>query len=110
MKGVSSEMEKIYIGMFSCVTRAIHLYLMTDLTATAFICAARRGTPAMVILHNAKTFKAPSKVLTKLSSDSSFVKKQNRVELQFGKGIFLRKVFGNARLKFDELLTILLEV
>ena len=47
--------------------------------------AARRGTPALVILDNAKTFKASSKVLTKLSSDSEVIAhlSKNRIEWRF---------------------------
>ena len=55
-------MEKVYIALFSCcVTRAIHLELVEDLSAAAFRrClrrfAARYGTPALIVSDNAKTF------------------------------------------------------
>ena len=135
VKGVSGEMEKVYIALFSCcVTRAIHLDLATDLSATAFIrClrkfAARRGTPSLIVSDNAKTFKAASKVLKTLREDPEVMAHlaKSRVEWRFNLekapwwgGFYermvgsvkrcLKKVLGNAKLKFDELLTILLEV
>ena len=128
-------MEKVYIALFSCcVTRAIHLDLTTDLSATAFIrClrkfAARRGTPSLIVSDNAKTFKAASKVLKTLREDPEVMAHlaKSRVEWRFNLekapwwgGFYermvgsvkrcLKKVLGNAKLKFDELLTILLEV
>ena len=83
---------KRYIALFSCcVTRAIHLDLTTDLSATTFIrlrkFAVRRGTPALIIADNAKTFKATSKAtqLTRLGEDSEVVAHltKNRIEWRF---------------------------
>ena len=52
-----------------CITRAIHLKLVPDLTTPTFIrClkwfSARRGLPRWIISDNAKTFKASAKVIT----------------------------------------------
>lgn len=65
-------MQEVYIALFSCcMTRAIHLELVGDLSTGAFIralrrFAGRRGTPGLIVSDNAKTFKAANKVLEKL--------------------------------------------
>ena len=65
-------MEKVYIALFSCcVTRAIHLELVEDLSAAAFRRCLRRftarcGTPALFVSDNAKTFQATEKALNEL--------------------------------------------
>ena len=83
----------------------------------------------MIIPDNVKTFKARSKVLNKLFEDNEVKANlaQNRIEWKFilertpwWGGFYermvenvkrcLRKVIGKAKLRFDELLTILLEV
>ena len=62
-KSQTGEMSKVYIALFTCcVTRAVHLDLVTDLTASTFVrClrkfAARRGTPMLIVSDNAKTAK-----------------------------------------------------
>ena len=66
------EMEKVYIALFSCcVTRAVHLELVEDLSAAALRrClrrfTARHGTPALIVSDNAKTFQATEKALNEL--------------------------------------------
>ena len=90
---------------------------------------ARRGTPALVVSDNAKTFKASAKFFRKLYSDPQ-VRNYfdiSRIRWRFNLdrspwwgGFFerlmgsvkrpLRKVLGNARLNSDELLTVLLEI
>ena len=68
----TTTMKKVYIALFSCcVTRAIHLELVEDLSTGAFIkafqrFAGRRGTPVLIISDNAKTFEAADKALKKL--------------------------------------------
>ena len=58
---------KSYIAWFTCcVTRAVHLDLVTDLSANTFVrClrrfTARRGTPSLIFSDNAKTFNAAEK-------------------------------------------------
>ena len=65
-------MTKAYIALFTCcVTRVMHLELVTNLSTATFVrClrrfAARRGTTTLIISDNAKTFKAIEKVLRKL--------------------------------------------
>lgn len=62
-------MCKCYIALLSCsITRAFHLELVNDLATPTFICClrrfcARRGTPAMIVSDNAKTFKSAAKLL-----------------------------------------------
>ena len=88
--------------------------------------SARRGTPALIISDNAKTFKASAKTLKKLYNCENVqgYLGANRIEWKFNLerapwwgGFFermvqsvkrcLRKVLGNARLTYDELLTTL---
>ena len=125
----------MYIALFSCcVTRAIHLELVEDLSAEAFRralrrFAARRGTPTLIVSDNAKTFQATEKALNDLFNHPEVASELHRkkIERRFNLerapwwgGFFermvgsvkacLRKVLGNARLTFDELLTVLVEV
>ena len=128
-------MEKVYIALFSCcVTRAIHLELVEDLSAATFRrClrkfAARRGMPALMLSDNAKTFQATERALKRLF-DHPDVKNDlanMRIEWRFNLerapwwgGFYermvgnvkqcLKKVLGNARLTLDELATVLAEV
>ena len=68
-KGQKGSMIKTYIVLFTCcLTRAIHLELVTDMNTSSFLnCfkrfATRRGTPNLVVSDNAKTFKAMQKFL-----------------------------------------------
>lgn len=72
MKSKTGEMEKVYIALFSCcVTRAVHLELVGDLSAAAFRPSFRRftaknGMPALIVSDNAKTFQATEKALNGL--------------------------------------------
>ena len=125
----------MYIALFSCcVTRAIHLELVEDLSAAAFRrClrrfAARYGTPALIVSDNAKTFQATEKALNELlnhpevQSDLGHMRVEWRFNLErapWWGGFFermvasvkdcLRKTLGNARLTYEELLTVLVEV
>ena len=67
-----SGMSKVYIALFTCcVTRAVHLELVQDLTAATFLRCLRgfvgsRGAPKIMVSDNAKTFKAAAKALRKL--------------------------------------------
>ena len=135
VKATAGGMRKVYIALFSCcATRAIHLELVEDLTAEAFRralrrFAARRGTPTLIVSDKAKTFQATEKALIKLFKHPEVACQldRKRIEWRFNLerapwwgGFFermvgsvkacLRKVLGNARLSFDELLTVLVEV
>ncbi|CAB3999831.1 E3 ubiquitin- ligase DZIP3, partial [Paramuricea clavata] len=65
-------MRKVYIALFSCcVTRALHLELVEDLSAQTFRRCLRRftaarGNPSIIVSDNAKTFKAVEKTLKHL--------------------------------------------
>ena len=130
-----SALQKVYVLLFTCCSvRAVHLELATDLSVDVFIrClrrfAARRGLPELIISDNAKTFKAADKILSKLFSYPR-VKKflaSEKIDRRFNVdrapwwgGFFerliqntkrcLRKTLRNAKLNYDELHTVLVEV
>ena len=62
-------MDKVYIALFTCcVTRAVHLELVDDLSSATFRrClrrfTARQGLPTLIVSDNAKTFQATEKAL-----------------------------------------------
>jgi hypothetical protein len=129
------EMVKVYIALFTCcVTRAVHLDLVRNLSLSSFLnClrrfASRRGTPTLIVSDNAKTFKAAQKAVKKLyesgnvrayMQDNCVKWKFNLERVPWWGGFFerlvglvkrcLRKVLGNAKLTFEELLTTLVDV
>ena len=131
----SGEMEKCYVVLYVCCTsRAIHLDLVEDLSGPTFVRSmqrfiARRGTPDLINSDNAKTFKFTHKLLERLARDHSVVSflQVKRITWKFNMerspwwgGHFerlvgsvkrcLKKVLGNARLRYDELLTLLTQV
>ena len=135
VKGRSWQMDKAYVALFSCcVTRAVHLELVEDLSAAAFRRCLRRfvaryESPTLIVSDNAKTFPATEKALNKLFNHREIKAdlEYERIEWKFNLerapwwgGMFermvssvkncLRKVLGNARLTFDELSTLLTEV
>jgi len=69
-------MSKVWLCLFTCcVTRAVHLEIVPDLTADSFIrcfkCfTARRGIPHKMISDNGKAFKAATSDLSTVLSDS----------------------------------------
>ena len=115
--------------MFTCcVTRPVHLELVEDLLVETFKrCLrrfiARRGIPALIVSDNAKTFKGTEKQLRTLFRHPQVREEMqnHRIEWRFNLerapwwgGFFermvgcvkrcLKKVLGNARLTYDELL------
>ena len=66
--------NKVWICLFTCcVTLAVHLDLVRDMSTLTFIRAfkqfsARRGLPRRVLSDNAKTFKAAAKLLKTIFS------------------------------------------
>ena len=135
VKGRSGQMDKVYVALFSCcVTRAVHLELVEDLSAGAFRRCLRRfiarnGAPALIVSDNAKTFQATEKALNKLFNHPEIKAdlEYERIEWKFNLerapwwgGFFermvasvkdcLRKALGHARLSFDEMSTLLTEV
>lgn len=130
--------KKCYIALFTCAkTRAVHLELVSDLSATAFLLAVKRfvacrGMCTTVYSDNALTFKRASRdlkmIFSSLQSEetmSYFANHQIRwkyiVERAAWWGGFwerlvrsvkvsLRKVLGRSSLNLEELTTVLNEV
>ena len=135
VKEKSGQMGKAYIALFSCcVTRAVHLELVEDLSTGTFRrCLrrfiAKRGMPVLIVSDNAKTFQETEKALKKLF-DYPEVKadlERDRIGWQFNLerapwwgGFFermvssvkgcLRETLGHVRLTLDELETLLAEI
>ena len=126
---------KVWICLFTCcVTRAIHLDIVPDLSAQSFIrCfkrfVARRGLPHKIISDNGKTFKATARILKKVLSHEEVAQHLSGVKVEWifnierapwWGGVFermvqstkrcLRKMCGQAKLSYDEVLTALTEV
>ena len=84
------EMVKVYIALFTCcVTRAVHLDLVRNLSGSIFLnClrrfASRRG-PLLIVSDNAKTFKTAQKAVKKLyeSGNVTAYMQDNCVKWQF---------------------------
>ena len=127
--------SKSWIVLYTCcVTQAIHLDLVCDMSAPTFIrsfkrFSSRRGLPALMISDNAKTFKAAAKVLKRVVASQpvqSYLEglgiewRFNIPKAPWWGGLFerlvrstkrcLRKVLGQAKLSYDELQTTLVEV
>ena len=126
---------KVWIALFTCcVTRAIHLELVQDMTTTTFVrClkrfTARRGLPRRMISDNAKTFKATAKQI-KAILDQKDVKDYlscigmewsfNLEKAPWWGGIFermvkstkrcLKKIVGRANFCYDEMHTAVVEI
>lgn len=70
---VETSVEKSWIVLFTCcLTRALHLDLIRDMTAKSFLMSfnkfcARRGCPRIVDSDNAKTFKTVDKYLKRFT-------------------------------------------
>ena len=67
---VTSAARKVWICLYTCcVTRAVHLDIIPEMTTEAFISCfkcftSRRGFPVRMVSDNAKTFKAAAKIVT----------------------------------------------
>ena len=127
--------NKVYICLFTCtVTRAVHLELVEDCTATSFIRAfrrfvGRRSCPKLIISDNASTFKCSYDILQHIFG-SNFVKdylNKEKVNWHFiparapWQGGFyerligltknaLKKTLGRAYVSYVELNTVLIEI
>ena len=134
-KFVSSTTEKVWVCLYTCcVTRAVHLDIVPDMTAESFIrCfrrfTARRGFPLRMVSDNAKTFKAAARAIAAVVKSSTISDHLSNVGTKWTfnlerapwwGGLFermiqtmkrcLKKVIGNAKLTYDELLTSITEV
>ena len=131
---VKSE-SKVWICLFTCcVTRAIHVDIVNNLSVDCFLSCfrrfvARRGFPTKVISDNAKTFKGAAVILQKIVkhpdvsryfSDLNVSWAFNVAKAPWWGGIFerliqsvkrcLKKTIGRAKLTHEELLTMVTEV
>jgi len=127
--------KKVWICLYTCcVTRAVSVDVVPDMSTETFIRSlkrfcARRGLPRLFISDNGKTFKAASRVIETIVADEAVQQflSQLRVKWCFNLakapwwgGIFerlvrstkrcLRKVIGQAKLSYDELLTAVTEI
>ena len=92
VKAEGGGMIKSYICLFSCfITRAVFLEVVSDLATPTFVnrllrFCARKGTPVRIVSDNAKAFKATSKLLNKLLSETEvryiFCIKAHNMEIQ----------------------------
>ena len=119
-----AKMNKAYIALYTCAsTRALHLNLVPELSSQAFLRSfrrfvARRGIPARVLSDNAKTFKSMD--VDEYIRSIGVVWSYNIEGAPWWGGFFertvksvkrcLKKVIGLAKLTYEELLTILIEV
>ena len=129
------EMAKAWITLFTCSTsHAVHLELVPGMDTDTFLrClkrfVGRRGIPRLIVSDNAKTFEKAERELTAIF-DSPLIQDYlsgRRIDWQYNLakapwwgGFFkrlikevklcLKKVLGRARLTFDELSTILVEI
>ena len=135
IRQTGSTASKVWICLYTCcTTRAIHLDIVPDMSTQTFINSlkrfcARRGLPRQFISDNGKTFKAAAKVMEGIVSqrDVQQYLSQVRVKWLFNLerapwwgGVFermvrstkrcLRKMIGQAKFSFDELLTAVTEV
>ena len=127
VKGIYSEskdVHKVYISLYTCSSSgALHLDLVPDISSKAFVRSlerfvGRRGIPSLIISDNGKTLKGPE-VRNYIASKN--IKWQFIVEKSPWWGGFyermvrsvkrcLNKVLRNARLSYEELLTLLIQV
>ena len=69
VRSPSGAQRKVWICLYThCVVRAVHLDLVTDMSAQTFLCnfkrfTARQGLSSRVIFDNGRTFKAAAKTI-----------------------------------------------
>ena len=122
--GSSTDMNKAYISLFTCATsRAVHLELVPNLEADAFLrCLIRffnrRGKPNLLIDDNAQTFKA--NIVKRFLLQNGVEHSPILAEAPWWGGFYerlvrsvktpLKKVVGTAKLNFEEMETVLVEI
>ena len=127
--------SKVWICLYTCcVVRAVHLDVVPDMTTLAFIrslnrFSARRGLPKMFVSDNGKTFKAAAKAVDAIVRDKATQQYLSRVKVEWLLNLerapwwggvfermvrmtkrFLKKMVGRARLTYEELNTVVIEV
>ena len=131
-----AQMNKVHIALFTCCrSRAVHADLVPDLTTEAFLrCfkhfTCRRRIPHLIVLDNAKIFRSSAKKLCALFELPKVLKLFSELKIKWkfnlerapwwGGGFFkrmihslkrcLKNVLKNARLTYEELLTIVTEI
>ena len=125
---------KVWICLYTCcVTRAVHLDVVPDLTTAAFLRSfrrftARRGSPLVIVSDNGSTFKPASQQIMAMMTDPSVQQylAMERMQWRFNLekapwwgGFFerlvksvkrcLKKTIGGAKLTYEELLTVVVE-
>lgn len=133
--GSAASESKVWICLYTCcVTRAVHLEVVPDLTTAAFLRSlkrftARRGLPRRFVSDNGKTFKAASKAIKAMMQHEDVQQYLAGVGVQWTfnlarapwwGGVFermirmtkrcLKKIVGRARLTLDEFTTLITEV
>ena len=112
--------KKVWICLYTCcVVRAVHLDLMPDLSTPAFLrslkrFSARKGLPRKILSDNGKTFKAAAKAVREVKWIFNVPK------APWWGGVFermvqctkrcLKRILGQAKFSYDELLTAVTEV
>ena len=132
---IGSLNNKAWICLYTCcVTRAVHLELVSDLSTETFIrCmkrfTSRRGLPTRMVSDNGKTFKGAAKEIRSIFTHQDVQNHTSSLGIKFEfnlpkapwwGGLFerliksvkrcLRKIIGQARLNYDEMTTALVEV
>ena len=127
--------HKVWICLYTCcVTRAVHLDIVSDLTTAAFLrslkrFSARRGLPRLFVSDNGKTFKAASKAIKEIMQHQDVQQYLSGVGVEWRfnlprapwwGGVFermirmtkrcLKKLIGRGRLNLDELNTLIIEI
>lgn len=126
--------EMLWICLFTCgVVRAVHLEIVTSLSAHSFIrCfnrfVCRRGLPAAIVSDNAKTFKSTRKLLTAIFKDPVVKEYLSSRSIQWDFNLerapwwggfferliglmkkYLKKTIGQSRMSYDEISTLIVE-
>jgi len=127
--------KKVWICLYTCsVVRAVHLDLVPNMTADAFLRSfrrftARRGFPRRIVSDNGKTFKAADKIIHSVLTHPDVKQYSGSIGLQWCFNLekapwwgrlfermiksmkrCLKKTVGRSKLSYDELLTTLAEV
>ena len=122
--GTSTSMHEAYICLFTCATsRAVHLELVPDTGSDAFLRALRRfvnrrGKPSLLIDDNATNFK--SKTVSSYLMQNGIEHSPILPASPWWGGFYerlvrsvktpLKKVIGKAKLNYEEMETVLIEI
>ena len=135
VKSLNSPQQRVWICLYTCcVTRALHLGLVPDLTANVFLRSfrrftARRGRTSLVVPDNGRTFKPAAWEITRIFNDPGvkqhFAREHMKWTFNLEKapwwgGVFerlvksvkrcLKKAISGARHTYEELLAVIIEV